>query len=76
MSPMEKIQQQLRELPLEKQSEVLDFVSFLQQQLAVAQQRLKQCSLRQHPAFGSWRGRKVDALDYQRTLRSEWDERT
>ena len=76
MSQMEQIQQQLRQLPLEKQSEVLDFVSFLQQQLTATQHRLKQRSLRQHPADGSWRGRKVDALDYQRTLRSEWDERT
>ncbi|MBI5091530.1 MAG: DUF2281 domain-containing protein [Candidatus Hydrogenedentes bacterium] len=73
MSQMDKIQQQLRQLPLEKQSEVLDFVTFLQQQVTTAQQRLKHRSLRQHPAFGSWRERKVDALDYQRTLRSEWD---
>ncbi|MDX9975385.1 MAG: DUF2281 domain-containing protein [FCB group bacterium] len=75
MTPMERIQQQLRQLPLEKQSEVLDFVSFLHQQQTVAQQRHNKTSLRQHPAFGSWHERKIDALDYQRTLRSEWDER-
>jgi hypothetical protein len=54
---------------------VLDFVSFLQQRLTVAPPGAKQRSLRQHPAFGSWRGRKVDALNYQHNLRSEWDER-
>ena len=75
MTQIEQIQQQLHQLPLEKQSEVLDFVSFLQQQLTAAQQRLKHRSLRQHPAFGSWRGRKVDALDFQGSLRSEWDGR-
>jgi len=54
---------------------VLDFVLFLQQRLTFAPQSAKQRSLRQHPAFGSWRGRKVDALKYQHNLRSEWDER-
>jgi len=75
MSPIEEIQQQLCRLPLEKQNEVLDFISFLQQQLTAEPRRLTQRSLRQHPAFGSWRGRKVDALDYQYGLRSEWGER-
>jgi len=75
MTMLEQIQNQLRQLPLEKQSEVLDFVSFLQQQLTAAPPRVKQRSLRQHPAFGSWRGRGVDALKYQHNLRSEWDER-
>ena len=75
MTLMEQIQNQLRQLPPEKQSEVLDFVSFLQQRLTAAPQSAKQRSLRQHPAFGSWRGRKVDALNYQHNLRSEWDER-
>ena len=75
MTQMEQIQHQLRQLPPDKQSEVLDFVSFLQQQLTAVPQSLKRSSLRQHPAFGSWRSRRVDALDYQRLLRSEWDER-
>jgi len=75
MTLLEQIQNQLRQLPLEKQGEVLDFVSFLQQQLTVAPQRAKQRFLRKHPAFGSWRGRKIDALKYQHDLRSEWDER-
>jgi len=30
-------------------------------------------TLRDHPAFGSWRERKIDALRYQRDLRAEWD---
>ncbi len=73
MSPIERIQEQLRQLPVEKQIEVLDFVSFLHQQQTAAQQFPKRRPLGQHPAFGSWRGREIDALDYQRTLRSEWD---
>jgi hypothetical protein len=73
---MEQIQNQLRQLPPDKQSEVLDFVSFLQQQLTAAPQRVKQRSLRKHPAFGSWHGRGIDALKYQQNLRSEWSERT
>ncbi len=75
MTLLEQIENQLRQLPPEKQSEVLDFVSFLQQRLTVAPQSAEQRSLRKHPAFGSWRGRKVDALKYQQNLRSEWNER-
>ncbi len=76
MGQLEQIQAQLRGLPPDKQREVLDFVTFLQQQQGTARVRLKQGSLRQHPAFGSWRGRDVDGLDYQRALRAEWDEPT
>lgn len=72
MSPLEQIQQQLLQLPPDKQSEVLDFVNFLQYQIASLQQGAKQRSLHQHPAFGSWRGRQVDSLSYQSALRSEW----
>ncbi len=75
MTLVEQSQNQLRQLPPEKQSEVLDFVSFLQQRLTATPQSAKQRSLRQHPAFGTWRGRKVDALKYQHDLRSEWDPR-
>jgi len=75
MTLLEQIQNQLRQLPPEKQSEVLDFVSFLRQQRTTAPQRAQQRPLRQHPAFGSWRGRQIDALRYQHNLRSEWDER-
>ncbi|MBI3177226.1 MAG: DUF2281 domain-containing protein [Chloroflexi bacterium] len=75
MTLLEQIENQIRQLPPEKQSEVLDFVSFLQQRLVVTPQSAEQRSLRKHPAFGSWRGRKVDALNYQQNLRSEWNER-
>ena len=74
MTQMEQIQHQLSQLPPDKQREVLDFVSLLQQQLTEVPQDPKQRSLRQHPAFGSWRARNVDALAYQRMFRSEWDE--
>lgn len=30
-------------------------------------------SLRQHPAFGVWRDRQIDALEYEQALRAEWD---
>jgi hypothetical protein len=72
---LEQIQQQLRNLPPEKQREVLDFVTFLQQRAAVVGPSRKSRSLREHPAFGSWREREIDALAYQQTLRAEWDKR-
>jgi hypothetical protein len=30
-------------------------------------------TLRQHPAFGAWRERQIDALEYEQALRAEWD---
>jgi hypothetical protein len=73
MTLMEQIQDRVRQLPPEKQSEVLDFITLLQQQLAASSQPAPQRSLRRHPAFGSWRGRKIDALQYEQALRAEWD---
>ncbi len=74
MTFLEQLEQQVKQLPPEKQNEVLDFVTFLRQRLAFTQPA-RQRSLRQHPAFGSWRGRNIDALEYQHNLRSEWDAR-
>jgi len=74
MSLLDEIQQQVKQLPPEKQGEVLDFVAFLQQRLAADQPKTGR-SLNEHPAFGCWRGRKIDALRYQRALRAEWDAR-
>jgi hypothetical protein len=31
-------------------------------------------SLKTHPAFGLWKDRNIDAVNYQQNLRSEWDE--
>ncbi|MGH2521677.1 MAG: DUF2281 domain-containing protein [Anaerolineales bacterium] len=73
MTLLEQIQSQLRQLPPEKQSEVLDFVTFLQQRLAASPPPPPRRSLRQHPVFGAWRARKIDALRYEQTLRAEWD---
>jgi len=53
---------------------VLDFIAFLHQR-TTGQQPAKKRSLKEHPAFGSWRGRKIDALQYQQALRAEWDHR-
>jgi hypothetical protein len=72
MTLAEQIQKRLNALPPEKQSEVLDFISFLQQRTGTAQPA-KRLSLKKHTAFGSWKGRKIDAVEYQRNLRSEWD---
>lgn len=71
MSLIEQIQKELLRLPHVKQVEVLDFILFLQKRNAIRKQ--KKSSLREHPAFGSWRGRNIDALKYQSYLRSQWD---
>jgi len=72
MTLLQQIEQQIRQLPPEKQIEVLDFAVFLQQQPEFPQLS-KERGLRQHPAFGSWQGRGIDALQYQNNLRAEWD---
>ena len=72
MTLAEQIQKQLNALPPEKQSEVLDFIVFLQQRANLSQPA-KRSSLKKHAAFGSWKNRGIDAIEYQRTLRSEWD---
>lgn len=75
MTLLEQIQQQLHQLPPDKQSEVLDFVTFLRQQALENRPATQKRTLRRHPAFGVWRGRKIDALKYQDDLRAEWDTR-
>jgi hypothetical protein len=72
MTLVEQIQQQVNLLPPEKQNEVLDFVTFLRERRAPLP---KPRTLRQHPAFGAWRGHNIDALQYEQALRAEWDER-
>lgn len=72
MTLLEQIEKQLSALPPEKQSEVLDFIAFLGQRVAAAQPVKKQRTLRNHPAFGSWKNRKIDAVQYQQDLRAEW----
>ena len=37
--------------------------------------KIKKIDWLKHPAFGSWKGPKVDAVEYQRKLRAEWDHR-
>ncbi len=75
MTLLEQLERRLKQLPPEKQNEVLDFAEFLRQRLA-STPSAEQRPLRQHPAFGSWRGRNIDALEYQHKLREEWDART
>ena len=74
MTLIEQIQHQVSKLPPEKQSEVLDFVTFLRDRLERPAKPAR-LSLSKHPAFGLWKGREVDSIVYQQNLRSEWDER-
>lgn len=71
MSLLEQIEKQLSALPPEKQSEVLDFIAFLQQRAEKSKPETRR-SLKAHPAFGSWKHRNLDALEFQRNLRAEW----
>ncbi len=71
MTLAEEIRKQLDALPPEKQSEVLDFIEFLQQRSGSSQPTKKR-SLKKHAAFGSWKNRKIDAIRYQQDLRAEW----
>jgi hypothetical protein len=80
MTLLDQIQQRLKQLPPEKQSEVLDFITFLQLRSstpadAAVQTSPKAHPLTAHPAYGSWKKRKIDPLAYEQSLRAEWDER-
>jgi len=35
--------------------------------------RQRRVDFRNDPAFGSWKNRDVDSVEYQRKLRAEWD---
>jgi hypothetical protein len=70
MTLTEQIQKQLNALPPEKQGEVLDFVLFLQQRVVLSRP-VKRHSLKKHPAFGSWKNRKIDPVKIQQDLRDE-----
>jgi hypothetical protein len=72
MTLLEQIEKQLSVLPPEKQEEVMDFIAFLQQRTGVLPPA-KRVSLKEHAAFGSWKQRKIDAVQYQQNLRAEWD---
>jgi hypothetical protein len=38
--------------------------------------RQRRLDFRNDPAFGSWKNRDVDSVEYQRKLRAEWDDRS
>jgi hypothetical protein len=40
-----------------------------------AKKKKKKVDWLNHPAFGSWKGPKVDSVEYVRKLRAEWDHR-
>ncbi|MDO8414542.1 MAG: hypothetical protein Q7S51_12225 [Gallionellaceae bacterium] len=79
MTITETIQHHLLSLPPEKQAEVFDFVLFLEQRQAndasIPLGLPTHQSLREHPAFGAWKGRNLEGVEYTRLLRKEWDER-
>ena len=71
MTLAEEIRKQLDALPPEKQSEVLDFIEFIKQRSG-SSQPVRKRSLKKHAAFGSWKHRKINAIQYQQYLRAEW----
>lgn len=71
MTLIKQIEEQLHGLSTEKQTEVLDFILFLQQRKIISP-KTKQNTLKKHPAFGIWQERQVDALGYQQNIRAEW----
>ena len=75
MTVLEALQQQVKQLPPAQQLEVLDFAEFLRQRLS-HQGPDQPRSLRRHPAFGAWRKRQIDALQYEQALRAEWEEQS
>ena len=73
MKLADEIQKSLIKLPQAKQLEVLDFIEFLNKK-CVNSRKIKPDSLKNHKAFGSWKKRKLDGLQFQESLRSEWEE--
>ena len=74
MTIIQEIQKQAQLLPQRKQNEVIKFINFLQWS-ELTEQPAKKRPIKEHPAFGSWRGRGISALKYQQELRAEWDGR-
>ncbi len=73
MTLLEQITHQLEQLPPEQQREVLDFVTFLHLRAPSKRKGERAPNLSDHPAFGSWKDRNIDALAYEQALRAEWD---
>jgi hypothetical protein len=74
MTIVEQDQKEVSDLPAEKQTEVLDFITFLRLRLSNKKEKSpKRNSLSRRPAFGSWKQRQIDALAYEQTLRSDLD---
>lgn len=74
MTVLDQIKLIVKQLPVEKQNAVLDFAAFLSSKFE-PKTRSTRRSLKTHPAFGLWKDRNIDAVNYQQNLRSEWDER-
>lgn len=74
MTLLEQLQKEIQHLPLEKQGEALEFIRSLQKKSRP--KPTGKISLRKHPAYGLWRGRNINALDYQQKVRTEWETRS
>lgn len=66
-----QIQLEASQLLPEQQQQVLKFLQSLRQNQTT--QIPPQKSLQEHPAFGSWKNRNIDSVEYQRNLRAEWE---
>lgn len=71
MDTIVQITKVLAELPKERQDQVLDYILFIQQR-PINSSSTEKKTLKSHPAFGSWKKREIDSLEYQRNLRAEW----
>jgi hypothetical protein len=72
MTLLEQIEKQASVLSPEQLEEVMDFIAFLQHRAGVLPRAERRASLKDHAAFGSWKQRKIDAVQYQHNLRAEW----
>jgi hypothetical protein len=73
MTLAEQILQEIEQLPPEQQRAALDFVTFLKLHTSSEGKNERLENLSDHPVFGSWKNRNIDALASEQALRAEWD---
>lgn len=72
MTIEENILLQLKKLSPEQRVQVLELIARLLKNEGEAGSPSRSASLKAYPAFGSWKERNIDALEYQQQLRDEW----
>ncbi|MBI5142737.1 MAG: DUF2281 domain-containing protein [Nitrospirae bacterium] len=79
MAIADEISAHLPSLPEHQQLEVLDFILFLEHRKPFAaipaNSDGRKPSFAEHPAFGLWKDREIDSVEYVRALRAEWEDR-